>query len=83
MEQLICAKCRRTPDNIDEYIDAVAGTDMSPVQYVWEEEGTLDRRTGYFLCTLCYLSVGMPSNRYPAPNWTATPDNLRAVGVDA
>ena len=31
-------------------------------QYVWENEGTLNRKNGHFLCTQCYINAGMPTS---------------------
>jgi hypothetical protein len=35
---------------------------MTPDDFVWREEGTLNRETGHFLCTSCYIKAGMPSS---------------------
>lgn len=81
-DQLICGKCKRHPEDIPGMDDwARANEYSSPAEFVWNEEGTLDRGTGYFLCDECYIAVGQPANRYPEPNWTATPENLRAIGI--
>lgn len=83
MDQLICARCNRHPEDIPGYVDTYGDSGYSsPAQYVWNEEGTLDRGTGYFLCDECYIAVGMPSNRYPEPNWTATIENLKKIGIN-
>lgn len=49
-------------------------------QFVQQEEGTLDVKTGVFLCDHCYIKAGTPSAPYPN-RWTATPGNLAALGV--
>lgn len=36
---------------------------LTPDEWCWEEEGTLNKRTGEFCCTLCYIEIGMPSAR--------------------
>lgn len=65
---LMCVGCGKTPDELDEYIDAVSEEatgvvgGMKPDDYVWEEEGTLNRENGHFLCTSCYIGAGMPSS---------------------
>lgn len=63
---LYCFRCLRSPSEINEYVEAakednVGYPDVTPEQYVWREEGTLNRKTGHFLCTECYIDAGMPS----------------------
>lgn len=61
MDAMTCIGCRKHPDEIDEYIDAAAEEDMSPVEYVLEEEGTYDKfEKERFYCTSCYIKAGMP-----------------------
>lgn len=55
-------KCKKTPSQIQEYIDIAKVENTTPDQYVWEEEGTLNRENGHFLCTSCYIAVGQPSS---------------------
>lgn len=55
-------KCNRTPDQIREYIDAASVEQMTPDQYVESEEGTYNPENGHFLCTSCYIAVGMPTS---------------------
>jgi hypothetical protein len=64
--ELICVGCGKTPDELDEYVSAAreecSGVpDMTPDDYVWQEEGTLNRENGHFTCTDCYVRAGMPS----------------------
>ena len=66
-----CIRCFRTPDNIDEYIEAAKPEPSvilsapppyaSPDDYVRKEEGTYNPENGHFLCTSCYIDAGMPS----------------------
>lgn len=59
----ICMGCKKSPSEIQEYIDMViAGEAASPEQYVREEEGTYNPANGHFLCTACYIDAGMPSS---------------------
>ena len=60
--QLICVRCNHSPSELDEYIDIAREEGMTPDDYVWEEEGTLNKENGHFTCTDCYLAVGMPSS---------------------
>ena len=58
---MTCIGCNKKPDEIDEYIEAAAEEDMTPEQYVKEEEGTLNGfEKGRFYCTDCYIKAGMP-----------------------
>jgi len=76
---LHCAGCKRFPAQIQEYIDRAALENMASAdEYVAQEEGTLDRETGAFLCTACYIQFGMPTS---PTGWTATPSNLIALGI--
>lgn len=59
---LLCAGCGKTPSQLDEYVDMGRVEGMSPEDYCWEEEGTLNRENGHFLCTNCYVKAGMPSS---------------------
>lgn len=56
-----CKKCHRKPNEIEEYIESVEGLDMTPEEYVIEEEGTFNHATGMFYCTNCYVSLGCPA----------------------
>lgn len=58
---LLCIGCNKPPAELDEYSGVAEIEDMSPDDYVWEEEGTLNRENGHFLCTDCYVRAGMPS----------------------
>lgn len=66
--QAICTGCNRVPVDISEFAPEFTGEDMSPDDYVWREEGTLNTSNGHFLCTSCYIEAGQPSSRY---GWTA------------
>lgn len=58
--ELRCKVCGKAPAEIDEYVDMGKEEDMTPDEYVRCEEGTLNRATGLFYCTLCYIKIGMP-----------------------
>jgi hypothetical protein len=60
--QLRCIGCDRTPDQIDEYVEAAREMEVSPWEYVRREEGTLNPDNGHFACTACYIEMGMPSS---------------------
>jgi hypothetical protein len=59
---MICIGCGKTPDQIEEYIDAASALDMTPAEYVRSEEGTFNPDNGHFACTGCYIAMGMPSS---------------------
>jgi len=56
-----CIGCARSPEDIPEYVAAAQAEGMTPSDYVAEEEGTYNPRTGLFACTECYLRMGMPT----------------------
>lgn len=77
--ELICVGCAGTPATLTEYVEqseyenataAENGEDptMTPEQWCWENEGTLNRRNGHFLCTACYIAAGEPTS---PSGWTA------------
>jgi hypothetical protein len=53
--------CEKTPDQIQEYIDAARENDTTPEEYVRTEEATYNPENGHFCCTACYIAIGMPS----------------------
>lgn len=53
--------CGRRPDQIYEYDPGMTDTGLSPDEYVWRNEGTLNRKTGLFYCTKCYIKQGQPA----------------------
>lgn len=66
-----CCKCGKEPHEIQEYIDGAAEMDEissedaphTPLAYMLLEEGTYNRKTHHFCCTLCYIKIGMPTSR--------------------
>lgn len=59
---LICIGCSKAPSELDEYVGWAEFEGMTADDYCWEEEGTLNRENGHFLCTGCYVKAGMPSS---------------------
>ena len=55
-----CKVCGRRPDEIQEYIDEASYERITPEQYMIQEEGTFNPKTGLFYCTDCYIKIGMP-----------------------
>lgn len=67
---LVCIGCHKHPSELDEYDPDATGYDLTPAEYVEQEEGTLNTGNGHFLCTECYIKAGQPSR--PAPDrWIA------------
>jgi hypothetical protein len=64
----ICIGCKKSPAELSEYVEMAKVEDMTPEDYCWSEEGTLNRGNGHFLCTPCYVEAGMPSS---PDGWTA------------
>lgn len=55
-----CKGCGRTPDEISEYVSIAKCEKMTPEEFVREEEGTFNEKTGLFWCTSCYIKAGEP-----------------------
>lgn len=55
-----CKCCGKTPNQLSEYVDIAKEENMTPDEYVIQEEGTYNNQTGLFYCTSCYVKVGMP-----------------------
>ena len=68
---LLCIGCDKIPFDLVEYSPELTGLDLTPDEYVWQEEGTLNVNNGHFLCDSCYIAAGMPSGpgneRWTAP----------------
>ena len=60
--------CERSPSDIPEYVEAAKEDDVTPDQYVVDNEGTFNPKSGHFACTDCYIRLGMPSS---ANGWVA------------
>ncbi len=70
---LHCAGCAKKPAELPEYSRPAAEELITPDEYVRREEGTLNRESGRFLCTRCYLEAGAPTgpNGWRVPHeWT-------------
>lgn len=70
LPELECFNCHRRPAQIEEYIDAGFQEHMTPEEFVWREEGTLNKGNGHFCCTSCYIVLGMPTAG-PGQHWVA------------
>lgn len=57
---MTCKECGRHPEEIPEYVFEAEREGITPEEYVRREEGTYNSETGYFYCTDCYITLGMP-----------------------
>lgn len=72
-------KLRGAPQGLDEEGQPIDGTPRyTASDFVRDEEGTFDPVSGQYLCTLCYIKVGMPSAER---GWLATPQNIANLHV--
>lgn len=55
-----CKRCKKCPSEILEYRTQARLDEMGVEQWVRENEGTY--KDNEFLCTECYIKVGMPLN---------------------
>lgn len=58
---LKCKLCGKKPCEISEYRSGAFSDGITADEYVIKEEGTLNKNTGKFYCTSCYVKLGMPS----------------------
>lgn len=63
--------CERQPAEIFEYQTSAEDYNLTPDEYVRQQEGTFNRENGHFLCTSCYIkhgqSVGEKGRRWVCP----------------
>lgn len=62
MIDMICVGCNKKPVDLSEFIEYAEVEECTADEFVWENEGTLNRDNGHFLCTDCYIKAGMPSS---------------------
>lgn len=55
-----CKCCKLHPSAIAEYIDTAYEENISPEDYVIDNERTFNDSTGKFYCTKCYIKEGIP-----------------------
>ncbi len=67
----VCAGCNTRAADIVDYQELGRDAGMSAAEYVLHEEGTLNTKTGKFLCDPCYIKLGMPT----APGGWVVPDD--------
>lgn len=84
-----CMDCGRRGDQMREYqIETAAelgrsSTDDLDIQdvedWLWRNEGTLERTSGLFVCTACYIKRGMPLNSEPGMPQNMNPDPRKDI----
>ena len=57
---IICKGCGKEPHELREYVTLAKELECTPEQAVISEEGTYNRETKKFYCTICYVKAGMP-----------------------
>lgn len=60
-EVIECPYCGKHPNDLEEYVEAAKEENVSVVEYVKYNENTYCQFTGCFVCTSCYVNIGMPS----------------------
>ncbi|SHJ53500.1 hypothetical protein SAMN02745163_02087 [Clostridium cavendishii DSM 21758] len=58
-----CKCCGRKPSEIEEYIEMVECGEYKTAELAAKDDGTYNPSTEKFLCTSCYIKVGMPLGR--------------------
>lgn len=61
---MLCCRCRKTPAETGEYDQDALEAGMSVADFAWENEGTLNRKSGLFACTTCYIALGRPTSAH-------------------
>jgi hypothetical protein len=65
-QEITCIGCKKTPEKISEYVSAARVEDITPTEFVKQNEpigcwGPHSRNK--FYCTKCYIKAGMPLRR--------------------
>lgn len=86
---LRCCRCLKEGSEINEYVMQAWGekgegepepTRAEVEDYIWDNEGTLNRSSGLFACTGCYIAMGQPSS---PTGWTPPgPDSIQPLSLD-
>lgn len=68
-QSLVCVGCLKDPEEIDGLQEMASQVSEEGERYyrdvrdyVVQEEGTLNRYNGHFLCDACYIAWGMPTS---------------------
>lgn len=60
-----CNGCKRTPEEISEYVDMAEELNTTPARFVQTDEGTYNATNGHFWCSACYIRAGLPLGTAP------------------
>ncbi len=55
-----CKVCGKHPNDIKDYTYYARREKVTNEQYVKENEGTYNPKTGLFYCDACYIKSGLP-----------------------
>lgn len=60
-KELVCVECGKHPHEIMEYKFKGDINNMSPEEFVYQEDGTYNEEHNLFCCTKCYIKLGTPN----------------------
>jgi len=63
-----CGGCGKRPEDDSLIVLFAQYKGLTPDQYIWQQEGTLNDETGLYACDGCYIKLGMPANS-SGPSW--------------
>lgn len=65
MGKAVCIRCKKNPEDIQEYVSYAKQDGVTPEQWVRENEaiGVWGKGPDTFYCTDCYIKAGMPLRR--------------------
>lgn len=61
MSKPTCRYCNKTPDQIEEFVDAGKVTGLTPTEHMINGDITYSPFTNKFSCTDCWIDKGMPT----------------------
>ena len=68
---ICCFRCKRNPEEINDYQDLVATGEYETAREAAEDDGTYNDETGHFCCIDCYIAIGTPSLPVELGGWKA------------
>lgn len=58
--RIVCKGCGKEPHEIESVRYFADGEGVTPEEFVIDNEGTYNEKTGLFYCDDCYIAEGMP-----------------------
>lgn len=55
-----CRGCGKCPDALKECVNGSRIEEVTPEEYVKQNDGTYNPATGLFYCDMCYVKSGCP-----------------------